>query len=282
MIYEKDHIFFPDLCPIYFGEPNDIDFYPYQEEYLPKLVSDTKLIAFFSGDVYTAADLKLKIYSIDDVELHSEGVTIVNVSDTYYYAIISLAPQTLIDSEDVVAYFTFESVSMDMVFARSTYYMFNPSYTGDIKKISFTNDDNDYNMIFVEGETTHEYVIDVECGFIPKDVRNEQVVEEFVSQDLINNVIYGDEYTVYPLTIGDSLGVPSWLAIMISKATLCETFKVNDKEYERVEGAKLEKVEDIYEGLAVYKIDLQSIIRHMQEFNDFYGIFDTSFNETFN
>jgi len=282
MIYEKDHIFFPDLSPIYFGEDFDLEFYPYQKEYIPKLVSDTKFIAFFSADVVAADDLKFKIYSCEDVEMYSADVTITNLSDTYYYAIWTLLPQTVITEQDFVGYMTFESDTMAVTFARSVYYMFNPSYTGDIKKLSYTNDDNDFNMIFVEGETTHEYVIDVECGFIPKDIRNEQLVEEFVSQDLVNNVIYGDEYTVYPLTIGDSLGVPSWLASLISKATLCDTFEVNDKGYERVEGAKIEKVEDTYNGLAVYKLDLQPNISNMQQFNDFYGIFDNSFNNIFN
>ena len=47
-------------------------------------------------------------------------------------------------------------------------------------------------------------------------------------------------------------------------------------------GTKLEKIEDTYNGLAIYKIDLQVKNNNLQQSSDFYGIFDTEFNNTFN
>lgn len=281
MIYQSEHIYFPDLSPLFFGEEQELDFYPYQKGYLPKLVSDTKFIAFFSEDVYNADDVKMNIYSETDELLYSVPVGISEKNATYYYSVIPLRIETVVNNQDVIGYITLESDTLD-VLARSTYYLFNPSYTGDIKKITYTNEDNDFNVIFVDGSVVHEYTIDIECGFIPKDVRTEQLVEEFVGQDLINNVVYGDEYIVYPLTIGDSLGIPSWLAALVSKCTLCDKLTINDKEYERIEGTKLEKIEDTYNGLAIYKIDLQNIFTNLQTNSINTGIFDSTFDNTFN
>lgn len=108
------------------------------------------------------------------------------------------------------------------------------------------------------------FSISIECGFIPRDFRGEQETEDYLDQSLTNETIYGNHYEVNPLTIGDNGGVPNWLAYKMMCATLCDTFKIDDIQYKRVNGSKFEKVEDTENGLAIYKVDLQTENTYLQ------------------
>lgn len=283
MILQPSHILVPDLCPIFFGEGLEVVLYPEQEDYLPKIISETKAIAFLSQEIKDADDLKLKIYDCNDNLIETIDATIKTLSGSYYYTIVDIDIQSINEiGQDEVVYFTFESESLEMILAHSSYYLCNPIYQNDIKKISYFNSENDWNMIFIENDLTeHLFTFDIECGFIPKDTRIESVTEDYQDQLLVNNLMYGDEYTVYPLTIGDSNGIPVWQRDLIARASLCETFLIDEKQYVRAEGAKIEKVEDFNDSLATYKIDLQEKTNYIQSFNEFYGIFDSPYDENF-
>lgn len=112
--------------------------------------------------------------------------------------------------------------------------------------------------------TTNKLSLDVECGFIPMDSRDEQQAEDYLEQNLVNETLYGDIYEVVPLTIGDSHGITNWLRKKINWATFCDNFTIDGNIYKRTEGSKMEKIEDCENGLATYRIDLQTDINYLQ------------------
>ena len=111
---------------------------------------------------------------------------------------------------------------------------------------------------------TNEFYFDIECGFIPSDSRIEQEIEDFIDQELSNELVYGDEYEVMPLTIGTGTGISNWMRNKFSRASICDTFEVESTQYKRAQGAKMEKVEETSKGLGVYKIDLQKTKNYIQ------------------
>ena len=113
-------------------------------------------------------------------------------------------------------------------------------------------------------EKTFYFSLFVECGFVPRDFRGEQETEDFLDQTLTNETVYGNHYEIHPLTIGDNGGIPNWLAYKVMSATLCDTFQIDGVDYERVNGSKFEKVEDTENGLAIYKVDLQTENTYLQ------------------
>ena len=129
------------------------------------------------------------------------------------------------------------------------------------------------NYVFIDTEfmlfgssftSQNEYVIDVECGVIPKDLRDEQEIEDFIQQDMVNETIYGETYGVKSYTFGDSKGIPFWLAQKINRASLCDDFYIDNERHLRIKGSKMEKVDDTENGLAVYKIDFQTENTYLQ------------------
>lgn len=380
MIYSSD-IQIPVLCPIQFREPKEIDMYNRQTIYTPKILYNKNgyvIQILVSSDLYTASlsdkgGLKLIVKDTNNTVLSRYSFTIANLSVNYYYA----NSYFLLDNIEKCIYFEITDSSETIIYADSITYLFSPSYTGDIKTVLYTNNENDWNVIFSESitkvniglkrldylnwdyitfeydsttnkyivkfklETTHtllgkvinvkiiaidggsnpsttavtivaeeteytveilnetinnrigyliieddetkeiissssDYVfltgfkrertfyIDLECGFIPRDFRGEQETEDYLDQSLTNETIYGNHYEVNPLTIGDNGGIPNWLAYKIMCATLCDTFKIDDVEYKRVNGSGFEKVEDTENGLAIYKVDLQTENTYLQ------------------
>lgn len=129
----------------------------------------------------------------------------------------------------------------------------------------------------------NKFSIQLECGFIPMDNRDEIMVEDYMEQDMVNDTLYGEVYEVIPLTIGDGKGIPNWLRKKVSRALMCTDFYIDDIQYERIDGAKIEKVDDTYKGLAIYKVDLQRKINYLQvSQHDDNRIFNFTFNHTFN
>jgi hypothetical protein len=81
---------------------------------------------------------------------------------------------------------------------------------------------------------------------------------------MVNEVVYGDTYVVQGLTIGSGMGIPNWLRQKIDMLSLLDTFKVGSDEYTRIQGSKMELVEQTKHGLGIYKLDLQTEINYLQ------------------
>ena len=255
MILDRTNIVVPELCPIQFTEPSELTFYPDQQRYLPKVIGGTRIQIFISETWYDSTDtIWCELIDVNDNVIASVDAVKAELSAGYWYATFTFSNIT--DSE--LAYFSIKRNGIEAAY--SVWYQLNPEYDSDIKRIEYNHSENDYNYIF---DATN-YFIDVECGFKPEDIRIEEEAEDFLEQDMVNETVYGDQYEVLPLTIGDNLGVPAWMAVKVARALKCDTVIIDGTEYKRTTGAKIEKGEMTYNGLNSYKIDLQKTNNYIQ------------------
>lgn len=261
MINRPNNIRVSSLCPIQFTEPSEYSFYGMQQEYIGKIVAGGfHLQILISSQLYESPiALSLNVISEEGETLKTYAFTKHELSAGYYYAVVKVDALSAIQNR--LVYF---DIRWDGVQASSIWYLINPSYTKDLKRIKYSHSDNDWNTVFSQGATAYDFWLDVEAGFIPKNSRDEQDTEDFIEQNLVNETVYGDLYEVVPLTIGDSMGIPNWLRVKLSRASLCDTLLVDGIEYKRISGAKMEKIEDCENGLATYVIDLQLLNDYLQ------------------
>ena len=396
MIYDRDNLQIPILCPIQFSEPAEYTLYKQQLDYIPLLSTiGHKISVLISEYIYNSVEnLVLNAYSEDELLLETFTFAKKELSEGYFYATVTIGH--ISDEDDKLVYF--EIKNGNSLLANSLYYRLNPTHTQTLKVLKYSNAVNDWNTIFkedvseinipiseamkewfsscvlsitetnyvltftakensiIDGDddfdteingnfdyefeydandiiknfniyfndkylgnihteevtavenqeeyvvevpretlqnyninmlcmtaedniiifdtefmvfgnsftATNEFEISVECGTIPKDVREEQEIEDYIQQDMINETVYGEVYQVLPFTFGTSKGIPYWLASKINRASLCDSFKINDEKLVRVVGSKMEKVDDTENGLGVYRIDFQQEINYLQ------------------
>lgn len=265
MIYDRENIQISELCPIQFTEPREYEFYNMQQEYVGKIKNfGFDLQILISEAVYNSG-LELYAYLTDENDeiLNSKILTFIELSTGYYYANVNLDASFFSGINNKLCRFKLIDNESETL-ADSVWYLINPIYTKDLKKIKCFHNENDWNTIFIDGETNYNFWIDVECGFIPRDGRDEQETDDFIEQDMLNDTVYGDGYKVDPLTIGGSMGVPNWLRNKLFRYFLCDNVTIDNEEVKRINGAKIEKIEDCENGLATYKIDLQTTNNYLQ------------------
>ena len=102
-------------------------------------------------------------------------------------------------------------------------------------------------------------------------------MEDFNGQDMLNNIVDARPTAIEPLTIGDNLGIPNWLALKMNAITVLSDFKIDGESFVRAAGEKFEKV-DSTEGLQVWRVNLQSKENNYIPFK----IFDNNFAYEFN
>jgi hypothetical protein len=126
------------------------------------------------------------------------------------------------------------------------------------------------------------FIQDVECGFIPNglSVRDEQ--SDFENQNYINTVVFSRPYIVKTLTIGAKLGINTFTFERLAYFFACSSIKIGSLSFKRAKDSDLELIEGTYKGLGYYKIDLQGENNFSQIDDTNGGIFDYTFNETFN
>lgn len=260
---DDNNIQVADLCVLQFREPLEYEMYPEQVDmYCPKIWNqELKVQVLTNQTIDTADNLYLVIYNDKGYKLGSKKFAIDLVSTGIYQANATFSKNDIAAiTENSTVYFSIEKNDASVVYATSVWYIINPAYTDDLKQITYAHGTNDWNVQF----STSEFTITVEAGFKPTDSRDEQDTEDFVEQNMVNETIFGDEYEVIGLTFGDKTGIPNWLRKKISRASLCDTFKVDGVEYSRIQGAKVEKIDDTYHGLATYKLDIQTIKNYLQ------------------
>ena len=260
----SDKIQVAKLCTLQFAEPIELDMYPEQYDYyIPKIWNQfLKVQVFISEDLYESNNLWLRAYDENGVIVYFSKFEVFEtaVGSGIYYANVT-APKCAIEAikQDTIAYFCVEDGNEKL--ATSLWYVLNPSYSGDLKNITFTHGENDYGVFF-NGD---EFVITVECGFVPNEYRIEQEQSDFMQQNMVNETVYGDSYEVKTLTIGSGLGIPNWLASKVGYASILDSFVIGEVEHVRVSGAKLESVEKTKQGLGMYNLDLQEVQNYMQQ-----------------
>jgi hypothetical protein len=285
MIYDE-RIQVPVLCPIYFGSGRFSHFYDKEQDYIGKIVSDTTIFFWCSLDFYLDMDegetSRIKVQAIDENNLVLEEYSVergvvgtFEDEDAYYFG------KCDISKPEYTACVRFRILLDDDVIAESWMYEFNPYYDKDIKVIEYSHFENDYDILFHEKvEDVYvpiTYKIAVECGFNPDDFESKDANEDFVGQDMFNNIIDSRPYVVEPLTIGDNFGIPNWLSHKMNVISVLSSLKIEGEEFVRVQDSKFELI-DKKDGMGTYKIELQTKDEHYIPFK----IFDNTFAHEFN
>lgn len=230
MIYDRTNIQISKLCPLQFTEPRSTNFYPAANEYCGKISGSSDLVVqVLISETLNNSDITfLRICDIDGIVKLEKQFVPYFLSTGYYYAITTVTAAELVSlGKDFIGYFEIHDYETQTKLADSVWYTINPTFQNDLQEIEYTHEENDYNTIFKHGANTYKFKIWVEGGFIPKDERDEQEVEDFIQQDMVNETVYGDEYVVEPFTLGDNIsGVPNWLRKKFSRISLLDSVKI--------------------------------------------------------
>lgn len=229
MIYDRTNIQISELCPLQFTEPRSTDFYPAANEYCGKISGSSDLVVqvLISGTLYVSDYNYIRVFDINGNIKLTSPFSVSLLSAGYYYANATITKSQLNTlGRDFIGYFDIYDAEIDNILADSVWYTINPTFQNDLQEIEYTHEENDYNTVFKHGANTYKFKIWVEGGFIPKDERDEQEVEDFIQQDMVNETVYGDEYVVEPFTLGDNVsGVPNWLRKKFSRISLLDSVK---------------------------------------------------------
>lgn len=249
MIYDRNRVTIPTLCPIQFAEPTDSSYYPYQDSYIGKLnVDSTIMFLITQGDYVAQDECTLLMFNAKTKKLISiTYMTKVQLSASYHYVTATL-DGTL--AANTLVYFEIQYAGDDSI-ARSLIYEAKPKYTKHLKTIGYTHSENDWNTVF------GNYAISVECGFNPNDFKATADTENYQDQNVVNNIIYGQPYSTEILSIGGNQGIPNWMYEKLNAIFMCDTITIAGVAYTVANGASLEKIDQTYDGLARYKIELQ-------------------------
>lgn len=230
MIYDRTNIQISELCPLQFTEPRNPNFYPAANEYCGKISGSSDLVVqvLISENLYNSDLNGIRIIDINGNIKLDKDIIVSTLSLGYYYANVTITSAELTAlGKDFIGYFEIHDYETQTKLADSVWYTINPTFQNDLQEIEYTHEENDYNTIFKHGANTYKFKIWVEGGFIPKDERDEQEVEDFIQQNMVNETVYGDEYVVEPFTLGDNIsGVPNWLRKKFSRISLLDSVKI--------------------------------------------------------
>lgn len=118
--------------------------------------------------------------------------------------------------------------------------------------LEYTNNQNDYGVIFENGETFQFRVEAVFKSFTPG---SNDVVYEDEPANLVR--LSSSSFRTFKLAIGAAQGVPDWVADRINRIQGCDNVKYDGKEFTRSEGAKLERNGDDFSAMAGWSVDMR-------------------------
>lgn len=127
--------------------------------------------------------------------------------------------------------------------------------------IEYSHKDNNsvFNNIFWMGEKQITFKLRIAGGFKPSGVSIEVDNEQFVNQRQEIVELYAIPYTTRVLSIGDTNGIPYYVAEMINKALCLSNFKVNGEYFVREGNSKPDVVEAIgKKELFMYSVTLRT------------------------
>ena len=111
------------------------------------------------------------------------------------------------------------------------------------------------------------YVLPVEGGFNPSEYKPYGKKEEFFDQSYSNEIVDARTYDIHTLSFGSALGLPNWMGSKLNKILVCDdlsvltgvddTFRDIYTGIEMANGASLDKQAATYQGLSVYKAEMQ-------------------------
>jgi hypothetical protein len=260
MIY-SNAIEIPDLCPLYFDSVREPIYFYKQDNYIPKMIQNTKLIIWIDATTYASGD-DCVLYLYDgkrrDVSFNFTKHVLsgydesLNDPKEYYYI------QTEIDiasfSEMIVS---FEVWHGAIKLCDTGAYHIMPPFTDDLKVIQYTNRINDYNSLFVIDGDTVFYSITLECGFNVNDFKVEGRTKSFKTQLGYDKLLSAMPVDVETFIIGDVYGVPNWMGSLMARIFCLSTIAIDGEEFSKFGDSELERVNS-NGGLSQYKIEIQS------------------------
>ena len=111
------------------------------------------------------------------------------------------------------------------------------------------------------------YVLPVEGGFNPSEYKPYGKKEELFDQSYSNEIVDARTYDTHTLSFGSALGLPNWMGSKLNKILVCDdlsvltgvddTFRDIYTGIEMANGASLDKQAATYQGLSVYKAEMQ-------------------------
>lgn len=251
----------PDLCPLYFGSVREPIFFYKQDNYIPKMISNTQLVIWINSDMYASTD-EFKLHLTNGrVILHTFDFE-KKILDGYDESIETDKEYYYIQTEIDIASFDNMIVSFEVwkgseKLADTGAYEILPYYTDDLKVLTYTHRINDYNSLFFVEDTPINYSITIEGGF---DANN--FITEGRSKSFQNQMGYDTLLSALPIDketfiIGDVYGIPNWLISIISRILCLSKVTIDGEEFSKFEDSEIERVNS-QGGMAQYKIELQS------------------------
>lgn len=148
--------------------------------------------------------------------------------------------------------------------------------------IEYTHDQNDFGMYFTDGVSNPvKYYLRVQGGLTNDSFTPGSKSDAFINDDYNVVLLESKPYSTQKLKIGDSKGVPNWVADKINRIFSCSTVRFNGQQWTKTDGAKMEATrEDIY-PMAGWTIE---VIRASNSHYDIAGggDFNNDFNDDFN
>lgn len=197
--------------------------------------------------------------------------SLANVPDGFYYFRVSINTVGDYQSEPIHVKTTHENTSV----------------------ILYTNDQNDFGIKFSKTGTTNTNIfkIRVPGGFLTEGFNPGSKDVVFTNQSYDVTLVNSIPFAVNRFTLGHGTGVPNWLADKFNRILSCTTVEINNRQYTKTEGAKLEGKKIPLWPMAVWEIEL--IQKNNSLFDEFAevstpgyrgegGDFNSDFNDDFN
>jgi hypothetical protein len=254
-------------------------------------------ISFQIGVEYNAAntnEYKVQVYDINDTIVYTTGYIAplwanFNGYDIFWWNMGISAdlglPQGAYQLEVIVR----SKVTSGGAILQTVYFYSEPLYFQDLFDdsilIKYGHSNNNFDLICIDpddGVTPIYFYHRFYGGFDTRDY--EPSSKDYVYRDQQWNLTQLDSipFNVQKLTIGDGGGIPNWQANIINRIFSCDYLLINNNEYIKNEGAKMEKTVAEMSPMAGWKIELAeslntNSISHIYELYDFNVDFNVDF-----
>lgn len=141
------------------------------------------------------------------------------------------------------------------------------------------------SLYYLYGEKftrTNTFNLDIECGFLPSDSSLKDEQNDFQQQSFNNKLVFSRPYIEKTLTVGSKLGINKFTYYRLGHFLGCTSFIIGSLNYMRCKDSDLELIENTYQGLGFYKINLQTNNTFSQVDEIVGHIFDYTYPEQFN
>ena len=122
----------------------------------------------------------------------------------------------------------------------------------------YSHDENDFDLIFVPGgnQSNRMFQLRIDGGFSSDGFKPASLDSMYVDQVHNAVMLSSVPFNVRTLTIGNSYGIPNWMADKINRIFSCNSVTIDGVAYTKNDGAKLEATRESGYASAGWKIDL--------------------------